>query len=40
MKAEWDAWAEPRGYPALDPLVIVGYRPLLARGTGLPRSRS
>lgn len=28
LKAEWDAWAEERGLPALDPLIVVGYRPL------------
>ena len=37
LKAEWDAWAEELGEPALDPLVIVGYKPILPAG-GFPRS--
>ena len=28
LKAEWDAYALEHGLPALDPLLVVGYKPL------------
>ena len=36
LKAEWDAYAIEHGLPALDPLLVVGYKPLLATGLGGP----